>query len=136
MPEKRERESQETWAKRVERWKDSGLTCGEFCAEIDVNPGTLMYWAWKLRKEGKVALGRRRAAAKGERRTESRVSPPTPKRQRGAQGAPPPTFVELVPSPTAPEPVEVVVRSVTVRVPQTAAADLVRRAFEFAEKQK
>ena len=44
--------------------------------------------------------------------------------------------MELVPSPVAAEPVEVVVRSVTVRVPQTAAADLVRRAFEFAEKQK
>lgn len=34
------------------------------------------------------------------------------------------------------EPVEIIVRSVTVRVPQTAAADLVRRAFEFAEKLK
>ena len=136
MPEKRERETPETWAKRVERWKDSGLTCGEFCAEIDINPRTLMYWAWKLRKEGKVALNGHGAAPKREKRTRSKPLPRAPKRQGAAKKAEPPTFVELAPSPTASEPVEVVVRSVTVRVPQTAAADLVRRAFEFAEKQK
>ena len=136
MPEKRERETPETWAKRVERWKDSGLTCGEFCAEIDVNPHTLMYWAWKLRKEGKVALDGRQASPRRERKTRSQTSLPTPRHQRAAKQAEPPKFMELVPSPAAPEPVEVVVRSVTVRVPQTAAADLVRRAFEFAEKQK
>jgi len=135
VPDKRERETPETWAKRVERWKDSGLTSEEYAAEVDINPRTLMYWAWKLRKEGKVALGGRRATPKHERKTPPKPSPPVPRRQRAPKNESP-TFMELVPSPAAAEPVEIVVRSVTVRVPQTAAADLVHRAFEFAEKQK
>jgi transposase len=36
------------WAKRVERWKDSGLTAKEFAAELGVNPRTLVYWKWQL----------------------------------------------------------------------------------------
>lgn len=128
--EKRDRESPEVWAKRVERWKDSGLKCGEFCAEINVNPRTLMYWAWRLRKGGE---------------REQPVSPPTrskaptakkPRREPPGKRTPPP-FVEVVSvAPTDAQPIEIVVRIVTVRVPQTAAADLVRRAFDFAEKQK
>jgi hypothetical protein len=49
-----------------------------------------------------------------------------------------PMFMELVtvPAPANAEAIEIVVRTVTVRVPQTAAADLVRQAFDFAEKQK
>jgi hypothetical protein len=39
------------WAKRVERWQDSGLTAKEFAAEISVNPGTLSYWKYKLRRQ-------------------------------------------------------------------------------------
>lgn len=128
--EKRERESAEVWAKRVERWKDSGLKCGEFCAEINVNPRTLMYWAWRLRKGGKreqpVSRPTRSKAPTAER----------PKQKLPGKRTPPP-FVELVSTtPTDGHPVEIVVRIVTVRVPQTAAADLVRRAFDFAEKQK
>ena len=112
----------------MDRWKDSGLTCGEFCAEIGINPRTLMYWAWRLRKDGK------------RQERESRPVPPKaqPKQKPAKKVAQPTSFVELV-SPPATDgaaPVEIVVRSVTVRVPQTAAADLVRRAFEFAEKQK
>jgi DNA-binding transcriptional regulator YiaG len=38
------------WAKRVERWQDSGLTAKEFAAELNVNAGTLSYWKYKLRK--------------------------------------------------------------------------------------
>lgn len=47
-----ERASRETWAKRVERWKDSGLTAREFAREMGVNARTLRYWKWKLGKEG------------------------------------------------------------------------------------
>lgn len=39
------------WAKRVERWQDSGLTAKEFAAEISVNAGTLSYWKYKLRRQ-------------------------------------------------------------------------------------
>jgi hypothetical protein len=42
------------WVKRVERWRDSGLTAKEFAAELDVFPSSLTYW--------KVKLGRERGA--------------------------------------------------------------------------
>src|SRR6266545_3474086 len=38
------------WAKRVERWQDSGLTAKEFAAELDVSPKSLTFWKWKLRQ--------------------------------------------------------------------------------------
>ena len=38
------------WAKRVERWKESGLTAKEFATEIGVNPRTLSHWKWMLSK--------------------------------------------------------------------------------------
>lgn len=47
-----ERASRETWAKRVERWKDSGLSAPEFAREMGFNARTLRYWKWKLGKEG------------------------------------------------------------------------------------
>jgi hypothetical protein len=40
----RERVGREEWAKRVERWADSGLTASEFAAELGINPRTLSYW--------------------------------------------------------------------------------------------
>lgn len=42
------RDARATWAKRVERWRASGLSAGEFAAEIGVNARTLAYWKWKL----------------------------------------------------------------------------------------
>lgn len=52
------------WAKRVERWRDSGLSAAEFGAEIGVNPRTLTYWKWLLRQEGRPKRPRRDRAAK------------------------------------------------------------------------
>src|SRR5947207_12727607 len=46
------RSSRDEWAKRVERWVDSGLTAAEFGAEAGINPRTLTYWKWRLRREG------------------------------------------------------------------------------------
>jgi hypothetical protein len=45
----------------VERWRDSGLTCAEFAAELGINPRTLTYWKWVL---GKEARGEKQAAPK------------------------------------------------------------------------
>ena len=42
------RESRETWSKRVDRWRESGLTAREFAAEIGVNAGTLAHWKYRL----------------------------------------------------------------------------------------
>lgn len=44
-------ETSEKWSKRVERWKESGLRTAEFASEIGVNPRTLTYWKWRLKKE-------------------------------------------------------------------------------------
>jgi len=49
--QKRARVEREEWAKRVERWRDSGLTTAEFAAELGINPKTLTYWAWTLKRE-------------------------------------------------------------------------------------
>ena len=46
------REGREVWAKRVERWRDSGLTLKEFATEIGVNANTLAGWRWRLGNEG------------------------------------------------------------------------------------
>lgn len=49
----RSRVAREEWAKRVERWRDSGLSCAEFAAELGINPRTLTYWRYILRKEAR-----------------------------------------------------------------------------------
>lgn len=64
--------------KRVERWRDSGLTLKEYAAEIGVNANTLAGWRWRLRSDD----------------------------GRDAREAPPPaSFVEIV---APPEPVHAV----------------------------
>src|SRR5215208_134266 len=75
--QKRTRVEREEWAKRVERWRDSGLTTAVFADELGINPKTLTYWAWTLKREasGKkrvwsakkrpVAAGRATRAQKG-----------------------------------------------------------------------
>lgn len=42
------RESREHWAKRVERWTDSGLTAGEFARELGISASSLKWWKWRL----------------------------------------------------------------------------------------
>jgi hypothetical protein len=66
-----ERASREFWAKRVERWKDSGLTAKESTAELDVSASSLTFWKWKL---GRLASSepekprlRRRARSEGRK---------------------------------------------------------------------
>jgi transposase len=38
------------WRRRVQRWKDSGLTAKEFAAETGINAGTLQFWQYKLKR--------------------------------------------------------------------------------------
>lgn len=54
------RASRDEWRKRVDRWKDSGLTAKEFAAETGINAGTLQFWRYKLTR-GTPASARRRA---------------------------------------------------------------------------
>jgi transposase len=45
------RANRDEWQKRIERWKDSGLTAKHFAAETGINAGTLQFWKYKLRKQ-------------------------------------------------------------------------------------
>ena len=58
------RASCDEWRKRVDRWKDSGLTAREFAAETGINAGTLQFWRYKLRKGEPVSARRRATGAK------------------------------------------------------------------------
>jgi len=75
------RASRAVWAKRVERWKDSGLTAKQFAGELGVSAQSLTFWRWKLRRDGVDAEGRE-----------------VPARKRRARAAATPTFVQLVPT--------------------------------------
>lgn len=76
------------WAKRVERWKDSGLSAKEFAAETGVKASSLSYWKWKL---GLGGGGRGEQTVAGSRAIESK--PRTIRKpSRGAAG-----FVEVAP---------------------------------------
>ena len=66
--------SREEWQKRVERWRDSGLTAEQFAGELGINAGTLKFWGYKLGKESREA-----------------AAPRTPRRRRAAV----PSFVEV-----------------------------------------
>jgi hypothetical protein len=59
---KRPRVSRAEWAKRVERWKDSGLSAEEFSSELGINARTLIYWKYTLSREAAADgdVGRRR----------------------------------------------------------------------------
>jgi transposase len=60
-----DRGTREVWAKRVERWQDSGLSAKEFAAELDLSPNSLTFWKWKLRQPAdEPRPTRKRAVAK------------------------------------------------------------------------
>lgn len=104
-----ERVSRETWAKRVERWMDSGLTAKEFAAESGLNAHTLSYWKWRLRAK----------------------RPAKARRSSTALAASPLSFVEVARAATAVEPFEVELGSgMRVRVPGSFDADALSRMLE------
>lgn len=112
-----DRTSREEWAKRVERWGDSGLTAKEYAAEIGIKAHTLSWWKWRL-SSGAPAQGRRRRA---------RRAPTT------RAGATPLTFVEMATA-VAPEPLEVVLpSSVRIRVPSTFDGSTLARLLDVLE---
>src|SRR5271165_3240541 len=96
-----DRVSREAWAKRVERWRDSGLTAKEYAAEIGINAHSLSWWKWRL-SSGAKARGR------VPRKRRSTISP---------AASSPLTFVEMTSALTH-ESLEVVLpASIRIRVP-------------------
>lgn len=65
--DKHGRVDRQEWAKRVERWRDSGLTAAEFAAELGINARTLVYWKWRLGKEREPVVGPSSGARRGSR---------------------------------------------------------------------
>lgn len=63
-----DRADQETWAKRVERWSDSGLSAGEFASELGIKSRSLRWWKWRLAVDAKTTAG----ASKAKRRRRAR----------------------------------------------------------------
>lgn len=68
-------DSRALWAKRVERWKDSGLTLKEFATEIGVNPNTLSHWSWRLGKESRSASSKKPSRSSAKRKPATKPAP-------------------------------------------------------------
>lgn len=66
------RTSRDEWKKRVERWKDSGLSAEEFAAELGINASTLKFWKYQLGK------GERRGRGSAPRQHPKRPGPELP----------------------------------------------------------
>jgi hypothetical protein len=113
-----ERASRETWAKRVERWRDSGLTAKEYASELGIKAHSLSWWKWRLSSETRA---------------------PREARARSAKKAPtsgPLTFIEMTP-PVASEPLEVVLpSSLRIRVPAAFDAATLGRLLDVLEQRR
>jgi hypothetical protein len=119
-----ERTSREAWAKRVERWKDSGLTAAEYAAETGIKAHTLSWWRWRL--------GGGVATAKGATKPARRVAP------KPAELAPPKPSVTFVEMPSVATPggssLELVLRSSTrIVVPPDFDATALGRLLDVLE---
>jgi transposase len=112
-----ERTSREAWAKRVERWRDSGLTAKEYAAEVGVNAHSLSWWKWRLS-----------SGAKSRKRAPRTRRPTTP-----SVTTSPLTFVEVTSS-VVHESLEVVLpSSIRIRVPATFDAPTLGRLLDVLE---
>lgn len=118
------RASAAEWAKRVERWRDSGLTAKEYAAETGLNASTLSNWGWRLKSE--VERGSRTAGRAsetlpqaGSRPSEDVSGSSSPTRLSQPSKRPPASpFVEVTASTPSASVLEVVLgNGVVVRIP-------------------
>jgi hypothetical protein len=116
-----ERTSHEEWAKRVERWRDSGLTAAEFAAELGINAHSLSWWKWRL-------------AAKPAKRGPARRS--SSRRPQISSVPSPLTFLEMTP-PVQGEALEIVLPTgVRIRVPSDFDAAALGRLLGVLEPRR
>jgi hypothetical protein len=108
--------TRDEWAKRVERWKDSGLTSREYAAEVGVNVNTLQHWGWKLKTEAARPSSAPQKRPRAKTRVRKRV-----------------TFVELAAESPSASPFELVVGKVVVRIPASFDAEALDRLLSVAE---
>jgi hypothetical protein len=104
--------SREEWQKRLERWKDSGLSAEQFSAELGINPGTLKYWKYLLGKE----------ARRSSERTPSTISSTVPQ------------LIELRSTPSDSAYFEVLLRNERrLRIPTKFDSDSLTRLLEILD---
>lgn len=110
--------------KRVERWRNSGLSAKDFANEIGVNENTLKNWSWRVAAEERAA--ERAAPLARVARTEDKplhfVEVTT------AMAAPSAAEPAASPPPVSSEKLELVLPSgMTVRVPSSFEPATLRR---------
>jgi transposase-like protein len=117
------RESREIWAKRVERWRDSGLSVKEFARELGVNHHTLAGWRYRLGAEEQSTA------------TSKHAGESTPRSGARSDETKAIEFVELVRAPTTEQRFEVVAANGwTVRVPAQFDGEALRRLLTIVER--
>jgi hypothetical protein len=124
------RESREVWAKRVERWRDSGLTATEFAAEVGVNPRTLSYWKWRLGSKRGRSLSSKTKKARSRNASSRRA---TSRKKTAALAVRPLSFVEVTKATSAlsGEPFEVeLVSGERIRIPSSFDASSLSRLLD------
>ena len=117
-----ETETHRWWLEHVRRWKNSGLSRGEYAAQAGLNPQTLGWYAWKL----KPAVGKGRG---------SKISKVV-SREATMQLAPGVPVVEVLPAVTAASTLELDVAGVTVRVPADFEPHTLSRVLDVLQARR
>jgi len=71
MEERKTRTGRDEWRKRIERWRENGLSAEAFAAELGTKPATLKFWKYRLEQE---ALGKAASKTKGFRKDSLQAS--------------------------------------------------------------
>jgi hypothetical protein len=124
--EKRARVERDEWARRVARWRDSGLTTVEFASELGINPRTLTYWAWTLKRE---ASGKKRVWSPKAQKPPAALKTPAARPAAGEARSP---FVEVT-SRSSHARFELEVRGRRLHIPEGFDAKQLRSLLEVLE---
>jgi hypothetical protein len=121
-----EHETRETWSKRVERWKESGLSSKEFASELGINAHSLLWWKWRLAAEAKGKI-----FAPPRRRAKLRTTAKKTTRKEGL------TFIEMS-APATRDALEIALSSTTFFVRVRAGFDdaTLGRALDLLERRR
>jgi hypothetical protein len=119
------RVSRKVWAKRVERWRESGQTAIEYGAAHGVNADRLRHWGWQIEREKREAATTTSAMPTPEPMAKAEVVVPFVEVQRR-----PSSVTALNAKPTKPEPVEIITpNGLVVRVPAHFDDQTLRRVL-------
>ena len=112
--------ARETWSRRVERWKASGLSAKEFAAKTGINARSLSWWRWRLN-----AAKAQKGTCSSERAMQIASSP-----------LPPLSFIEMTTAVTR-DPLEIVFPSaLRIRVPVGFDDATLARVVDLLERRR